>query len=94
MLNVSVVLLVKKILMEFRFTVDASMQIHCLDCFHQKIRSTLFFPVIELFLPSNGEEETVRIVALDRSYHFDCYRCEVNYRLLLSKYFIFFLLEL
>ena len=28
--------------------------------------------------PENGSEETVRIVALDRNFHVDCYRCEVS----------------
>ncbi|XP_053967973.1 thyroid receptor-interacting protein 6-like [Anastrepha ludens] len=27
-------------------------------------------------MPETGEEETVRVVALDRSYHFGCYKCE------------------
>jgi hypothetical protein len=59
------------------FTVDATMQIHCIDCFHQK-----FAPRCHAchrpILPIVGQEETVRIVALDRSYHIDCYRCEVR----------------
>lgn len=32
----------------------------------------------EPIMPENGQEETVRIVALDRSFHIDCYRCEVS----------------
>jgi hypothetical protein len=61
------------------FTVDATMQIHCLDCFHQKFAPRCF-SCHRAILPSNGEEETIRIVALDRSYHPDCYRCEVKFR--------------
>lgn len=28
-------------------------------------------------MPEHGKEETVRVVALDRSFHVQCYRCEV-----------------
>ncbi len=62
------------------FTVDATMQIYCLDCFHQKFAPRCF-SCHRAILPTNGEEETVRIVVLDRSYHPDCYRCEVKYQL-------------
>lgn len=29
-------------------------------------------------MPEKGQEETVRIVALDRSFHVNCYVCEVS----------------
>lgn len=29
-------------------------------------------------MPEQGQEETVRIVALDRSFHVNCYICEVG----------------
>ena len=29
-------------------------------------------------MPDRGQEETVRIVAMDKSFHVDCYRCEVR----------------
>ncbi|CAF1103454.1 unnamed protein product [Rotaria sp. Silwood1] len=57
------------------FTVDATMQIHCIDCFHEKFAPRCYVchrPI----LPASGEEETIRIIAFDRSYHIDCYRCE------------------
>ncbi|CAF1099093.1 unnamed protein product [Adineta steineri] len=57
------------------FTVDATIQIHCIDCFHQKFAPRCY-ACHRPILPVSGEEETVRIVAFDRSYHFDCYRCE------------------
>lgn len=28
-------------------------------------------------MPEPGEDETVRVVALDRSFHVACYKCEV-----------------
>lgn len=52
------------------------MEVHCIDCFHQKFAPRCFVchrPI----LPINGQEETIRIVALDRNYHIECYRCEV-----------------
>ncbi|CAF1223435.1 unnamed protein product [Rotaria sordida] len=57
------------------FTVDATMQIHCIDCFHEKFAPRCYVchrPI----LPQPGQEETIRIIAFDRSYHIDCYRCE------------------
>lgn len=57
------------------FTVDAHMQIHCIDCFHQKFAPRCYV-CQRAILPNPGQEETVRIVALDRSYHPECYRCE------------------
>lgn len=32
------------------------------------------FPI----MPEIGQDETVRFVALDRSFHVQCYRCEVS----------------
>lgn len=32
------------------------------------------FPI----MPEAGQDETVRFVALDRSFHVQCYRCEVS----------------
>lgn len=32
----------------------------------------------EPIMPEQGQEETVRIVALDRSFHVNCYICEVS----------------
>ncbi|KAH7638975.1 lipoma-preferred partner [Dermatophagoides farinae] len=40
------------------FTVDATNQVHCIDCFHNK------------FAPR------FRVVALERSFHVNCYKCE------------------
>lgn len=33
----------------------------------------------EPIMPEPGKEETVRVVALDRSFHVSCYKCEVVY---------------
>lgn len=34
----------------------------------------------EPIMPAPGQEETVRIVALDRDFHVQCYRCEVCFQ--------------
>ncbi|XP_042703684.2 thyroid receptor-interacting protein 6 isoform X2 [Chrysemys picta bellii] len=57
------------------FTVDATSQVHCIEDFHRK-----FAPRCSVcgnaIMPEPGQEETVRIVALDRSFHIGCYKCE------------------
>uniref|UniRef100_A0A3P9HDL4 LIM zinc-binding domain-containing protein n=1 Tax=Oryzias latipes TaxID=8090 RepID=A0A3P9HDL4_ORYLA len=57
------------------FTVDATSQIHCIDDFHRKYAPRCSV-CGEPIMPEPGQEETVRIVALDRSFHVDCYVCE------------------
>ena len=57
------------------FTVDASNQIHCIDDFHKRFApkcSVCKSPI----MPEPGVEETVRVVALDRSFHVKGYKCE------------------
>ncbi|XP_045541804.1 lipoma-preferred partner homolog [Papilio machaon] len=57
------------------FTVDATNQIHCIEDYQLKFAPRCC--VCELpIMPEEGEEETVRVVALDRSFHVRCYRCE------------------
>lgn len=57
------------------FTVDVTNQIHCVDDFHKK-----FAPKCAIcddpITPEPGQEETVRIVAMDKSFHVSCYKCE------------------
>ncbi|KAG7495519.1 hypothetical protein JOB18_000876 [Solea senegalensis] len=57
------------------FTVDATSQIHCIDDFHRKYAPRCSV-CGEPIMPELGQEETVRIVALDRSFHVNCYVCE------------------
>uniref|UniRef100_A0A3B3RXU2 LIM domain containing preferred translocation partner in lipoma n=1 Tax=Paramormyrops kingsleyae TaxID=1676925 RepID=A0A3B3RXU2_9TELE len=57
------------------FTVDASNQIHCIEDFHKKYAPRCSV-CKEPIMPAPGQEETVRIVALDRDFHVQCYRCE------------------
>nr|XP_033814016.1 lipoma-preferred partner [Geotrypetes seraphini]XP_033814017.1 lipoma-preferred partner [Geotrypetes seraphini]XP_033814018.1 lipoma-preferred partner [Geotrypetes seraphini]XP_033814019.1 lipoma-preferred partner [Geotrypetes seraphini]XP_033814020.1 lipoma-preferred partner [Geotrypetes seraphini]XP_033814021.1 lipoma-preferred partner [Geotrypetes seraphini]XP_033814022.1 lipoma-preferred partner [Geotrypetes seraphini] len=57
------------------FTVDASGHIHCIEDFHKKFAPRCSV-CKEAIMPAPGQEETVRIVALDRDFHVQCYRCE------------------
>lgn len=53
------------------------MQIHCIDCFHEKFAPRCY-ACHRTILPKPDQEEIIRIIAFDRSYHIDCYRCEVS----------------
>uniref|UniRef100_A0A182J501 LIM zinc-binding domain-containing protein n=1 Tax=Anopheles atroparvus TaxID=41427 RepID=A0A182J501_ANOAO len=57
------------------FTVDATNQIHCIDDFHKKFAPRCCVCKLPI-MPEPGEDETVRVVALDRSFHINCYKCE------------------
>ncbi|CAL8137266.1 unnamed protein product [Orchesella dallaii] len=58
-----------------QFTIDAANRIYCIEDFHKKFAprcSVCKLPI----MPEPGKEETVRVVALDRSFHVNCYKCE------------------
>ncbi|CAH1775377.1 unnamed protein product [Owenia fusiformis] len=57
------------------FTVDASNNIHCIDDFHAKFAPKCCVCSLPI-VPEPGQEETVRIVAMDKSFHTGCYKCE------------------
>ncbi|XP_057664784.1 thyroid receptor-interacting protein 6 isoform X1 [Diorhabda carinulata] len=57
------------------FTVDASNRVHCIEDFH-KIFAPKCWVCKQPIMPEPGEEETVRVVALDHSFHVQCYKCE------------------
>lgn len=59
------------------FTVDATNQIHCIEDFHKKFAPRCCV-CKKPIMPEPGQEETVRVVALDRSFHIQCYKCEVG----------------
>lgn len=57
------------------FTVDATSQIHCIEDFHKKFAPRCCV-CHQPIMPKKGQEETVRVVAMDKSFHVECYRCE------------------
>ncbi|XP_059478731.1 lipoma-preferred partner homolog [Neocloeon triangulifer] len=57
------------------FTVDATNQIHCIEDFHKKFAPRCCVCRLPI-MPEPDAEETVRVVALDRSFHINCYKCE------------------
>lgn len=57
------------------FTVDATNAIHCIQDFHKKFAPRCCVCRLPI-MPDSEQGETVRVVALDRSFHIDCYRCE------------------
>lgn len=57
------------------FTVDATNQIHCIEDFHKKFAPRCCV-CSQPIMPEPGQDETVRVVALDRSFHIGCYKCE------------------
>lgn len=64
-----------KILDGIPFTVDATNQIHCIADFHKKFAPRCCVCKLPI-MPEPGQEQTVRVVALDRSFHVQCYKCE------------------
>ncbi|XP_016971752.2 paxillin homolog 1 [Drosophila rhopaloa] len=57
------------------FTVDATNQNYCIIDFHKKFAPRCCV-CKQPIMPDPGQEETVRVVALDRSFHLECYKCE------------------
>ncbi|RWS11928.1 lipoma-preferred partner-like protein [Dinothrombium tinctorium] len=57
------------------FTVDSGNRIHCIEDFHRKFAPRCCVCKNPI-MPEPGQQETVRIVALDRSFHVNCYKCE------------------
>ncbi|ALC48080.1 Zyx [Drosophila busckii] len=57
------------------FTVDATNQNYCIADFHKKFAPRCCV-CKDPIMPDPGQEETVRVVALDRSFHLECYKCE------------------
>ncbi|CAB3404933.1 unnamed protein product [Caenorhabditis bovis] len=65
----------KKSLDGVPFTLDKENSVHCVPCFHDKFAPRCAMcskPII----PVDGEKESVRVVAMDKSFHVDCYKCE------------------
>ncbi|GMT16825.1 hypothetical protein PFISCL1PPCAC_8122 [Pristionchus fissidentatus] len=57
------------------FTVDPENRVHCVPCFHEAFAPRCCVcskPIV----PQDGEKESVRVVAMEKSFHVECYRCE------------------
>jgi hypothetical protein len=66
------------------FTVDANNAVHCVQCFHDKFAPRCAIchkPIV----PEEGKQESMRVVAMDKSFHVNCYKCEDCAMLLSSK---------
>jgi len=57
------------------FTVDEAGDIHCVNCFHEKYAPRCA-ACKKPITPEEGKEESYRVVAMDNSYHVECYKCE------------------
>lgn len=57
------------------FTVDKENQAYCLDCYHERF-SPRCAACLKVIAPNGTETEVARVIAMDRSYHLDCYKCE------------------
>eukprot|EP00794_Sanderia_malayensis_P015240 gene15240-16814_t len=57
------------------FTLDATNQIHCVECYQLKF-SPRCAACQKLILPENEKGETVHIVSMQKNFHVTCYKCE------------------
>jgi hypothetical protein len=57
------------------FTVDPQGTPYCLDCYHERFSPRCAI-CLKAIVPQAGQTEVARIIAMDRSYHLTCYKCE------------------
>jgi hypothetical protein len=57
------------------FTLDKENKPYCLDCYHERF-SPRCAVCLKAIAPSGSETEVARVIAMDKSYHVDCYCCE------------------